>query len=88
MNTVRYGHTASTLINGKVLVTGGYNGVRYFSSTELYDPLREKWTIVTNMTTPRYQHTASMLPRGEILVAGGFNNLSLVTTEVYSNYCL
>jgi hypothetical protein len=36
LNTVRDLHTATLLANGKVLVTGGYNG-GYLASAELYD---------------------------------------------------
>jgi hypothetical protein len=34
--TARRFHTGTLLPNGKVLVTGGYNGI-YLSSAELYD---------------------------------------------------
>ena len=36
LNTVRDLHTATLLPNGKVLVTGGYNG-GYLAGAELYD---------------------------------------------------
>ncbi|CAF1506551.1 unnamed protein product, partial [Adineta steineri] len=36
MNTFRGYHTASTLANGKVLVTGGQTGGGYLNSAELY----------------------------------------------------
>ena len=35
MSTGRFIHTATVLPNGKVLVTGGHNGV-YLDSSELY----------------------------------------------------
>src|SRR5213079_2417208 len=38
LNTARYTHTATLLPNGKVLVTGGYNGSGgSLTSAELYD---------------------------------------------------
>jgi hypothetical protein len=36
MNDDRYGHTATMLMNGKVLVTGGRNSSEFLSATELY----------------------------------------------------
>jgi hypothetical protein len=49
MNTARYGHKATLLSDGKVLVEGGYH-LRHqgLSSKELYDPTTGTWTVVTN----------------------------------------
>ncbi|CAF4371022.1 unnamed protein product, partial [Adineta steineri] len=58
MSNARYQHTSSVLLNGKVLVTGGYNG-GVLNSAELYDPLIGTWTITGNMNNIRYDHTAS-----------------------------
>ncbi len=41
----RYAHTATLLPNGKVLVTGGYNG-SLVATSELYDPQANDWTTV------------------------------------------
>src|SRR5688572_15061769 len=39
MSVARSSHTATLLPNGKILVTGGYNGGGYaLSSSEIYDP--------------------------------------------------
>jgi hypothetical protein len=38
MGTGRGGHTATLLASGKVLVAGGFGGVGYFASAELYNP--------------------------------------------------
>lgn len=38
LTTERYLHTASVLLNGKVLVVGGYDGSTYLNRAELYDP--------------------------------------------------
>ncbi|CAF4179953.1 unnamed protein product, partial [Adineta steineri] len=43
MSVARYYHTASTLANGSILVTGGYNGT-FLDSTELYNPSTGNWT--------------------------------------------
>ncbi|CAF1446956.1 unnamed protein product, partial [Adineta steineri] len=69
-NYARYLHTASVLTNGKVLVTGGFNGSVYLNNTELYDPPTGVWTVTGSMNYARYIHTASVLTNGKVLVAG------------------
>jgi N-acetylneuraminic acid mutarotase len=64
-------HTATLLVNGKVLIAGGqdYNG--RFSSSELYDPATGRWSKTGSMATDRMFYTATLLPNGKVLVAGG-----------------
>ncbi|CAF0889172.1 unnamed protein product [Adineta ricciae] len=73
MSVTRYYHTASTLSNGKVLVTGGSNGI-YLNSAELYDPSTGSWTTTGTMSVARCYHTASILSNGKVLVTGGYLN--------------
>ncbi len=69
--TVRYGHTATLLPNGKVLVAGGYNGGA-LKSSELYDPVARTWSPTTgSLSVGRWNHTATLLNTGKVLVAGG-----------------
>ena len=44
LTTARYGHTATLLSNGKVLVAGGNDGVNLLNSAELYDPASGTWS--------------------------------------------
>jgi hypothetical protein len=84
MSTSREEHTATLLPNGKVLVTGGYNG-SYLASAELYDPATGLWTTTGSLNAARYLHTATLLPTGQVLVAGGSPNASsaLSSAELY-----
>jgi N-acetylneuraminic acid mutarotase len=85
MSTVRWFHTATQLANGKVLVTGGNNGVGALSSAELYDPGSTTWSAAGSISTGRSQQTATLLANGKVLVTGGYNPTSgdLSTTELY-----
>ncbi len=81
MNLARYGHTATLLQNGKVLIAGG--GYPYASNTaELFDPADGKFTSTGNMTVSRSGHTATLLPNGEVLLAGG-GGLGSLAAELY-----
>jgi hypothetical protein len=69
--------TATLLNNGKVLVTGGRNGVGD-ASAELYDPVTGIWSMTGAMGTVRAYDTATLLGSGKVLVAG-----SDATSELY-----
>jgi len=77
----RFGHTATLLADGKVLVAGGGGSV---ASAELYDPSSASWTATVDMITPRLNQTATLLADGKVLVAGG-EGLSgpLASAELY-----
>src|SRR5258706_1878809 len=64
----RSGHTATLLLNGKVLITG--DAARR-SSAQLYDPVTGTFTAAADMTMARNRHTATLLPDGKALIAGG-----------------
>ena len=72
MSTARYCHTATLLPDGRVLVSGGHNGIRHLASAEIYDPALGTWSPTGSMSTARYCHTATLLPDGRVLVSGGY----------------
>src|SRR2546428_4916314 len=71
LNTPRYGHTATLLPNGKVLVVGGASGADLLDSAELYDPATGTWSLTGHLNVAHWFHTATLLPNGKVLVAGG-----------------
>ncbi|CAF1586572.1 unnamed protein product, partial [Adineta steineri] len=83
MGYAREYHTASVLLNGEVLVTGGQNGNISLHSAELYNPSTDTWTTTSNMTITRSSHTASVLSNGKILVTGGSGNSHPNSAELY-----
>jgi hypothetical protein len=71
LGAARYGHTATPLPDGRVLVTGGHDGGP-LGSAELYDPAAQRWSSAAPMTVARNGHAAVRLRSGKVLVAGGF----------------
>ncbi len=83
MLSYRSEHTATRLLNGKVLVLGGDF---YGQVAEVYDPASGTWSATGAMSAPRNHHTATLLPNGKVLVLGGYITGSgyLATTELYN----
>ncbi|WP_159397792.1 Kelch repeat-containing protein [Sorangium cellulosum] len=73
MNVPRAEHTATRLLDGRVLVAGGlggeYSGV--LASAEVYDPGTGLWTTAAPLSASRVAHTATLLSDGRALVLGG-----------------
>lgn len=81
MKTARSGHTATMLNNGKVLVAGGYIGYNFLqftatSSSELYDPVSNTWSVLSPMIDRRQDHSAILLQSGKVLITGGRDGIS------------
>ena len=68
----RSDHTATLLMDGRVLVTGGLDlEFNALSSVEVYDPASGTWSASSAMFEARRDHTATLLPDGRVLIAGG-----------------
>jgi len=89
-----FGHTATLLPNGKVLLAGGFvnsvwdYGVSASSNgANLYDSATGEFSGTGNMTASRGGHTATLLANGKVLIAGGADQdptgTGLASAELY-----
>jgi len=67
----RTGHRATALLDGRIFVTGGYDGPRLIGTSEIYDPYTDRWTRAAPMPDVRGDFAMTTLPNGRVLVAGG-----------------
>lgn len=81
-------HTATTLANGKVLVSGGVSeGGTALNSLEIYDPTGDSWTLSgSTLATGVYHHTATLLGNGTVLIAGGLTTGGLGSVNTFYIY--
>lgn len=95
MATGRFGHTATLLSNGTVLVFGGFKdyvlsgpmfiGYESYNSAEIFDPATASFTTVGQLNAGRFWHTATLLPNGMVLAVGGIggNDQALSSAEIF-----
>ena len=99
MHSERWGHTATTLLNGKVLITGGQDGIKMVTcgtttycgisiskQAELYDPATGLFSPTGDMNVTRYQHAATLLPSGKVLISGGWDNWPISCPSGFGPY--
>lgn len=79
MTSARWGHSATLLTNGKVLIAGGTNQSDAQDSAELFDSDTNTFTPVSTMNSPRMHHTATALLDGRVLLAGGWSSYLPIT---------
>lgn len=84
MAEARAGHGATLLPDGRVLVTGGYNG-SYLATAEIFDPQTARFSATGSMSEGRSGHTTTLLTDGTVLVTGGVGDgwSFLSSAEVY-----
>jgi hypothetical protein len=80
MHNRRWGHTATLLPDGKVLVAGGWGGP---FSAELYDPVTDTWSRTGSMNNRRGEHAAVQLLDGKVLVMGSTWREGQTSAELY-----
>ncbi len=84
MTSARAQHTATVLLDGRVLVAGGTT-----TAAEIYDPATGNWSAAGAMSVGRLYHTATRLSAaqgGKVMVAGGWDDINNArsTTEIYN----
>jgi len=72
----RVNPTATLLLDGRVLVVGGFGGPFAYPSSaiataEVWDPQSGSFTAAGSMAQPRVGHTATLLLDGRVLIVGG-----------------
>jgi hypothetical protein len=85
MAAKRDGTTATTLLDGRVLMVGGYDGVNTIGFAELYDPGTATFTTTGSLVTDRTNHVATLLSDGRVLIAGGIRIANGVFTARLSS---
>ena len=93
MSVGRRSHAATLLPNGRVLISGGGNGVSTTSSmplasVEVFDPATGLFTVIGNMTQARSAHSAILLDDGTVLITGGSTGMGTLypttTAEIFN----
>lgn len=94
--TGRFGHAATLLKDGRVLITGGDDGFMEIATALVYDPLggvNGTWTRVQDlpgggnaMVRGRLRHQAVLSPSGRVHITGGQTSLgsSIDVTEDFN----
>jgi hypothetical protein len=81
LSTGRFTAQATTLQNGKILITGGLNGCSPLNTALVYDPTSKTFSpTANNMATARGNHQATLLNNGKVLITGGQTSCSLAGT--------
>jgi hypothetical protein len=80
--------TATRLLDGRVLIVGGYTeqpkGTVWNATAELFDPSTSTFAATGSMSVARDGNTATLLKDGRVLVAGGTNGtIALASAEIY-----
>jgi hypothetical protein len=88
MSAARAKHSATTLLDGRVLIAGGDNGSNDLASAEIYNPATGAISATDSMSAPRSGHTALLLPNNNaVLIAGGTSTGNdVATAELYESW--
>lgn len=74
MTSARAAHTATALLDGSVLVVGGFTTAENrIAGAEIFDPAHERFRAIAGPMVPRQSHSATRLADGKVLIAGGYD---------------
>jgi hypothetical protein len=80
-------HTATLLLDGRVLIAGGFDGRRATGAVELWDPETGAFSVGGPLSTARHGHSATLLGDGRVLFVGGATRLhgddATATAEIW-----
>lgn len=85
MTDAVYGHTATLLDDGRVLLAGGnVRGAGSSAIAQIYDPATRTFARTANdMGSPRQGHAAVKLRDGRVLIAGGCRAGAILCTQFW-----
>lgn len=86
LGAARADHTATLLLDGTVLVAGGFDRVDRgvpLDTAERFDPATGRFTPVGSLPGARAGHQATLLPGGQVLVTGGAGVTVLASTALF-----
>jgi Galactose oxidase, central domain len=73
----RWGHTATLLRDGRVLIAGGVGkDDEVLATSELFDPTTNSFVAGATLNQPRALHTATLLADDRVLILGGLRDVS------------
>ncbi len=81
--TPRFFHTATRLLDGRVLLAGGLDQFNVTASCEIYDPATNTWMATGSLNVARERHGAVLLADGRVFAAGGYDGFPTKTCEIY-----
>ena len=84
MKTAREQNIAVRMLDGRVLIAGGYNN-RHLKTAEIFDPVSGTFVPPADeeMTSARGGATGVLLDGGTVLITGGYNGNYLSSAEIF-----